>query len=97
MVDKNPFSAVGAAVELQARKGKTDAAIEAATKTVKKKKKKGARKKEAPSVEEIKKTEHTGSEGETGYGQRIDESPMAGGAKTRFNQTGQSDAGEWDD
>lgn len=84
---KEPFSAARAALDLQSRKGKQDEAIEKASAIGKAKKKKGARKKEAPPLSEIKKSKHKGSEGETSYGQRMKESPM-GKTKTRFNQTG---------
>lgn len=81
---KNPFSVVGAAAELQARKGKTDEAIDKATKSKKKPSPKPARKKEAPSVAEIKKSKHKGLEGETSFGQKMKE-PVMGKTKTRFS------------
>lgn len=84
---KEPFSAARAALDLQSRKGKSDEIIREASENKKAKPKKGARTKQAPSVSEIKKSKHKGSEGETSYGQRMKESPM-GKTKTRFNQTG---------
>lgn len=86
-IPKNPFSAVGAAHQLQTRKKRQDEAIRKATESKKTKPKKKTRKKEAPSVAEIKKSRHKGLEGETAFGQRMKESPM-GKTKTRFGQTG---------
>jgi hypothetical protein len=94
--DKEPFSAVRAAADLQRRQNVVKQAVKDAEGSPPKPKKVSKpRKKEAPSVAEIKKSEHEGSEGETSYGQRMKE-PAIEGAKTRFNQTG-DDAGDWDD
>lgn len=85
MAEKNPFSAVGAAVELQARKGKVGEAIDKADPKGKQKPApKKARKKGPAPLSEIKKTKHKGTEGETSFGQKMKESPM-GKTKTRFS------------
>ena len=82
--DKNPFSVVGAAHQLQTRKNRQDEAIRKASAGGKAKPKTKVRKKGAPSVETIKASKHKGSEGETSYGQKMKESPM-GKNKTRFS------------
>jgi len=82
---KNPFSAVGAAAQLQARQGKVKSAVADATEGKSKSPPKvQSRKKEAPPVAEIRKTKHKGLLGEPSYGQKMKE-PVMGKNKTRFS------------
>jgi len=79
-----------AARRITERKNRVNQAVDDATKGPKKAKAKvGARKKQAPSVAEIKKSKHKGLEGETAYGQRMKE-PIVSNTKTRFGQSGNS-------
>lgn len=78
-----------AARRITERKNKVMQIVDDAAGSKKAKSKKGARKKSAPSVSEIKKSKHTGSKGETSYGQRMNE-PAVSSTKTRFGQSGNS-------
>ena len=86
-VPKNPFSAAGAAAELQKRKGKVAQAIGDLDSKKKPKKKRPTRKKGATTYEEAKRTKHTGSEGEVSYGQRMGGVGVA--QKARFKNRAQ--------
>ena len=84
-----------AARRITERKNKVMQIVDDATRGSKgKAKKEGARKKQAPSVAEIKKSKHKGLEGETSYGQRMNE-PAVSNTKTRFGQSGNSNGGDY--
>lgn len=85
---KNPFSAVGAAAELQRRPGKVREAIEKAEgrKSKTKPNRKSRRKDKTTTLGEARRTKHVGSEGETAYGQRMTPRPTK--RKARFKQKG---------
>ncbi len=92
---KGNLSAAEAARRIRERKNMVDQIVDDATaggpSSAKKAKVRSVRRKKAPSVAEIKKSKHVGLEGEPAYGQRMAPSPMEGGTKTRFNQTGENE------
>ena len=83
---KNPFSAVGAAAELQRRQGKVKMAVKEAEGKGKprKAKPKPRKKPKGTSLKAARATKHVGSEGEVAYGQRM--TPRPGARKSRFKE-----------